>query len=294
VCYFGAVKTKTMKIQVISPDIALSPFIQKYISAQGFFDTENAQTLSAKGIAWMILPFQRSSMLLHSDDLSHEDTSTNKKLTNTSVLVGPSVHCNKFIFPFNVNFIAVLFHPTGISHLLRSDASKLKNVILPLTDLNLPISCIRNLDEDLKNADDSTSAILVIESFLHKCILSNPPKMQSDLSPVLSHMICKKGLIKVENLSKKFRCSRRWIEMQCRYQTGLSPKEWTRLYRFHNVVQEMLKRSDFSFKGELTDFGYYDQSHLHKDFHDFAGMPPSKFFADNFIIERFFNPTACA
>jgi len=60
---------------------------------------------------------------------------------------------------------------------------------------------------------------------------------------------------------------------------GLTPKRYLRLVRFERVRAAVRGRARVDWARVAAGFGYYDQSHLIRDFHDFAGTTPSGYLA---------------
>jgi methylphosphotriester-DNA--protein-cysteine methyltransferase len=58
---------------------------------------------------------------------------------------------------------------------------------------------------------------------------------------------------------------------------GLSPKEFARLIRFKSVMVESMMTPSVSWAKMIHDYGYYDQSHLIKDFRNYTGQTPTAF-----------------
>ncbi|MGA2371413.1 MAG: DUF6597 domain-containing transcriptional factor [Candidatus Korobacteraceae bacterium] len=58
---------------------------------------------------------------------------------------------------------------------------------------------------------------------------------------------------------------------------GLTPKLFSRVSRFQNVVQSAHAQSDINWATVALDCGYYDQAHFTHDFQSFAGITPSEY-----------------
>lgn len=71
---------------------------------------------------------------------------------------------------------------------------------------------------------------------------------------------------------------RRLIEL-FRKEVGLPPKVISRIQRFQRALQTLAMREDVDWAPLALDCGYYDQSHLIRDFHDFAGLSPTAYLA---------------
>ncbi len=112
--------------------------------------------------------------------------------------------------------------------------------------------------------------------------LSSPHPTQpfsiKDMTPVIEYIFRRNGVVKVKNLTDKFHISRRWLEKQFAEQVGLSPKEFTRITRFNALLTSVETTPSVSWSELIEKYGYYDQSHLNRDFHEFTGLSPTQYF----------------
>ena len=81
---------------------------------------------------------------------------------------------------------------------------------------------------------------------------------------------------KIEDLAAKLGMSVRQVERRCLDAFGLSPKTVLRRSRFLDMATAMRGFSTPS-EEQLAALRYFDQSHLNREFHRFAGMTPGKF-----------------
>jgi AraC-like DNA-binding protein len=84
------------------------------------------------------------------------------------------------------------------------------------------------------------------------------------------------GRLPITKLADELGMSRRHLTATFHEQVGLSPKKAARLLRFAHVRQEM-QRAPVRWAEIAAECGYVDQSHLHRDFRDFAGSTPAAF-----------------
>ena len=129
--------------------------------------------------------------------------------------------------------------------------------------------------DKLYNTNSKKKALQLIESeLLNYYNESNIPFSVKDMSPVTNYITRQNGIVKISDLEDKFRISRRWLEKQFSAQVGVSPKEFVRVTRFNALLNQVFTNPSVSLNILLDDFGYYDQSHLSKDFNEFTGQTP--------------------
>jgi AraC-like DNA-binding protein len=102
-----------------------------------------------------------------------------------------------------------------------------------------------------------------------------------DMTPVIDYIFRQNGVIRVKHLTDKFHISRRWLEKQFAEQVGISPKEFARMTRFNALLTRVETTPSVSWTELIDNFGYYDQSHLNRDFHEFTGLSPTQYFKNS-------------
>jgi AraC-like DNA-binding protein len=83
------------------------------------------------------------------------------------------------------------------------------------------------------------------------------------------------GTVRVDSLAAEIGCSRRHLAAGFREQVGVSPKLLGRILRFQRAVA--LVGAGPGWAEIAARCGYYDQAHMVRDFHQFAGASPGEF-----------------
>jgi AraC-like DNA-binding protein len=84
------------------------------------------------------------------------------------------------------------------------------------------------------------------------------------------------GRLPVSRLAAELRCSRRHLSGRFREQIGVSPKAAARVMRFHHAIDRLKTEGGGRWAEIAAECGYYDQSHLHRDFRAYAGLTPGE------------------
>jgi AraC-like DNA-binding protein len=88
-----------------------------------------------------------------------------------------------------------------------------------------------------------------------------------------------RGAASIARLARDLECSQRHLIATFREEVGVTPKTYARIVRFDHAVKR-LRQADGLRWAEIADAsGYYDQAHLIRDFHEFAGQTPGQFIA---------------
>lgn len=82
------------------------------------------------------------------------------------------------------------------------------------------------------------------------------------------------GAVRIDDLVAEAGCSHRHLATRFQEEVGLTPKVMARLMRFERTIA-LARRPASSWAAIAVDAGYYDQSHLNREFRVFAGQPPS-------------------
>ena len=88
------------------------------------------------------------------------------------------------------------------------------------------------------------------------------------------------GALRVDQLAAQLHVSRQHLAAQFRQQVGISPKLFARISRFravNNALKTLPAQADWA--QVALQYGYFDQSHLIRDFQDFARASPQAWLA---------------
>jgi AraC-like DNA-binding protein len=171
-------------------------------------------------------------------------------------------------------YLCVVFTAFGVHHFLRESAITLTNHGFPIDTLDLPHSFDVLMDK-LYHTNNKEKALQLVENeLLNYYNELTIPFSIKNMSPVTDFIARQNGIVKIKDLEDKFRISRRWLEKQFSAQIGVSPKEYVRVTRFNALLNQIFTDPSVSLHLLLDDFGYYDQSHLNKDFNEFTGQTP--------------------
>ena len=94
-------------------------------------------------------------------------------------------------------------------------------------------------------------------------------------------LVASRGRARVEPLMDETGWSRRHVTERFRRQLGIPPKAYARLLRFQHASARLLDgEAGRSLADVATETGYYDQSHLSREFAALAGITPGAYAAD--------------
>ncbi len=82
---------------------------------------------------------------------------------------------------------------------------------------------------------------------------------------------------RIADLERDMGCSPRHFIALFRAAVGLTPKHYYRIRRFTAVLRRLAKGGDESLADLAASVGYADQSHLTREFREFAGVTPTRY-----------------
>jgi AraC-like DNA-binding protein len=153
----------------------------------------------------------------------------------------------------------------SVSELLNSSANF--GVIFPGAE---------ELVERIAAAADFDKQIVLFNEF------SNAKMIDHGYSPTfvdyITLIICSsKGNILFNNLQRILGYSERYIREKFKDAYGFSPKRYSNVIRFQNILKKLLFGKYHDLPSLAVDNGYFDQSHFIHEFRQFVSMSPEKY-----------------
>ena len=132
------------------------------------------------------------------------------------------------------------------------------------------------IEEICESDDFNTQVSIFLKYYLEEFNKSFTMTTKNHItSYMINEIVKKRGAIRIEKLSDDIGYSSRHINKIFNDNVGMSPKMFCKIMRFQGVL------SEFTRKQKLTDIadimGFFDQSHLVKEFKQFIGITPKRF-----------------
>lgn len=264
-----------METQAFQPHPALQPFVRLFLTMQGDFpDTGIIQHITPKGEPAIFFPFRRHSFLM--DLIQGYQVKTDLvKGFEQPFLIGQSKSFGLFNWKGRVDLCIAALQPHILHHFLQDNAGSMTNCFYSFDAIGRAVS-FRNFQDRLWEADKAKEAVQVVESYLLQCFLKSSKNLKpTNALPYTNWINRHTGMLRVDEVAKKFQITRRRLEQQFSTEVGLTPKEFARIVRFRAVAKRMYNQADVSWMRLVADFNYTDQSHLIRDFQQFAGVSPT-------------------
>lgn len=178
--------------------------------------------------------------------------------------------------------LGISFHSHSFHSLLNDSAHRLTNLSVEIEDLFGKAG--KQLSDRLQHSKNNLERVRSLNRFLihiQHAPACNETWVDAGLQQIFKH----KGNLSIRQITRDLGISRRHFERKFKEQIGTSPKQYSRIIRFQNVLRSPLPR-------RLTDLafqcGYSDQSHFIREFKEFAGFSPKAFFTETEeMVENF-------
>ena len=254
--------------QLYEPHPALKGFVNNIVIHEVKFETTETQhTFSVPPLPEHFL------MFFVRDNPDAEDMAMKKKETlSSSIVVGPNINRHIMTPGRNHLMIKVGFQPGGLYRFLGIPMSELlcKDAFNGIDILGKEMN---EVNDQLKQGGSFIEMKIIVESFLlnHTSIL----KQALPIDQVLPLLIKERGLLKIDQLASHACLSIRQFERVFQQRIGLPPKHFSRMVRFAQAWIMKEQKPGIRWIKIAHECGYFDQMHLIRDFHEFAGVNPS-------------------
>lgn len=252
------------EFKIIQPSPLLAPYIKNYWLLKTACDSPTLARTVPCGM--MNLIFHRGNRLLS----VHES-----ELQPRAFLSGHEKSFADLEYNGQINMISVVFRPVGVKAFFDLPMNKIYNLRVTASDLE--DKELAELEHSLISTEDDQSCILLIEQFLLKrlCNLAeyNLKRIEATIQLINSDQTDIALLAGTACLSTK-----QFQRIFSEY-VGVNPKEFTRTIRFQRALHILETQPQTSLTALAYICGYFDQSHMIKEFKALSGYTPSEYLA---------------
>jgi AraC-like DNA-binding protein len=176
-------------------------------------------------------------------------------------------------------FIIVVFQPDGLYKLLGISAHELKEKIISAGDIfGSNGLMLHNKLIILHNLEDRLNAL---NRFFYESITKHTIRNQGLISASLKYITTHKGAVTLLQLIKHTGYTERHIERAFSESIGISPKKFGSIVRLHSFLKLLKNKSSQNYLTTMCyDSGYFDQSHLIREFRKYTGITPNEYLND--------------
>jgi AraC-like DNA-binding protein len=173
--------------------------------------------------------------------------------------------------------------PLGARMLLGLPAGELHGIDTDAVDVLGPVA--EELYERVRAMPTWPGRFAVLDEVLLRQLREDQP-VSPEVGRAWRVLLASGGTAAVPELAGQAGWSSRRLSTRFRSELGLAPKEAARVVRFDRARRLLQRRVSAGGPAELAALavacGYYDQAHLAREFRMLAGVPPSRWIAEEF------------
>jgi AraC-like DNA-binding protein len=178
-------------------------------------------------------------------------------------------------YDWQVNMISVVFRPAGVRAFFDLPMSLTAG--LRLTAGDLEDKELAALEASLTSTEDDRMCVLLIEQFLFGRLMRlaehNLRRIETAIRLINS------GEANVGALADAACLSNKQFDRVFSEYVGAHPKEFSRTIRFQRALHKLETDPQISWAALAAECGYFDQSHLIRDFRALSGYTPGEYIA---------------
>ena len=129
--------------------------------------------------------------------------------------------------------------------------------------------------------------VVIVEHFLLNK-LTSPDTINRIAKESVALILQLNGKLSVDILAEQLQVNRRQLERNFASAIGLSPKQLSKIIKFQAALKQLSANQFQSLTAVAYEGHYYDQSHFIKDFKEFTGISPKRFYANNLKLSALF------
>jgi len=247
---------------IIYPSSSLLPYVKCYWVLKTGSQSDTTARIVPTGM--MSLIFHRGIRLFSMKD---------GELHPRAFVSGQESDYNDLLYSGQVNMISVVFNPAGIRAFFNFPAGLLNSQRVSAGSLG--DKELVALEQSIADTEDDKICILLIEKFLlgrlRNITAYNLERIEASLRLIHSGQTDVAVLAATACLSTK-----QFTRVFSEY-VGANPKEFSRIIRFQKALYKLQIDPEISFAALAFDCGFYDQSHLIREFKILSGYTPAEY-----------------
>jgi len=173
-----------------------------------------------------------------------------------------------------LSVVGVHFRPGGAGHLLGLPLGELAGRQVNLEDLWG--TGARSLREELLHAKSATAKLLIVE-----CALLARLNQRAEHHPAVASALCQFAteptVARVSEVAEATGYSAKRFIRLFTDAVGLPPKRFCRILRLQSVITQLACGARVEWAEFAAANGYYDQSHLIREFRSMTGLTPAQY-----------------
>jgi AraC-like DNA-binding protein len=185
----------------------------------------------------------------------------------------PKSAVQELILSEDVEMFGARLYPHAIPEILGVPASELCNTAYDVRTLLKHQDSL--LAEQVLMTSSIRERIYLVSTFLSRLITQ---RTADSMSHFVKLIIQRDGQVSIKELLYQSGYSERHFERKFTAAAGFTPKQFSRILRYQSTKRKYA-RGNYKTLSELAqDSGYFDQSHFIREFKEFSGFDPKRYF----------------
>lgn len=263
-----------MIYKFLEPNLHLKEYIREYLLFHFVVD----EKISVPVKPYPAVPEQGITFYIKGPLLSETTENSVIEKRAKTVIFGQPVFRQTLHLPNEYMMFNIRFQPGALFKLLR----------IPMTEFvhkNIDAESvfgkeIREVNEQLVNAENFSSMLPIIETFIYKKI----KQIKVDTRPIDKigrSIIDNPEDFELQKMAAMACLCPKQFERNFTQQIGISPKFFARISRFNKAFEKKENNKELNWLQIAIHTGYHDYQHLVKDFKQFAGTTPNSLIQEN-------------
>jgi AraC-like DNA-binding protein len=262
-----------MKYNRITPSKSINWLVRFFWEFEGDFSALNPYKQIVSASVCPKLAFQYEGGMFWSEN-------GNVSQLFKSGFQGQSNSYSQIVTTQKIGIFGAYFNPYALSVILSLPANHFTNHNIEIADLLGIEGSI--LEEQVLSATNTQQRVRIVSNFIERR-LKHLTLEDSNLIAAVQSIVMQRGAVNIANLSESHFLSQRNLERKFKNLTGFSPKSFARIVRFEECISKATSQN-LSLTELAYEFGYYDQSHMIKDFRGFSGISPQNLLNEDISI----------
>lgn len=196
-------------------------------------------------------------------------------LLSESYIMGFCKKYTEFPLENSFHYVGIRFLPAMFSNLFQVNAAGLSHRYQLLENVVPTLSNF--IETSFRYGDTMVKRGKILDEFFIEIVSNIDNNFDQRLYKNLAFILKSNGVLVVEE-AVDFGISQRQLGRLFEYYIGTNIKTFCKVVQFQNILRAKPSTQSLRKNKLFYDFGYYDQSHFIKDFKNFCGITPSKFF----------------
>lgn len=219
--------------------------------------------------------------MLNGNYLRDDQRRKSKNLIDRCSFVTPFQHAVKVYQKPFTTCLVIRFKPEAIRQLTGTSLGEFDQPVYPLDEI-MPDLADLAMNQINRNQPAST----IIETLIHWLSKKRfEPVSNEMISLFIKKTIQKRGVIGIKDFCEDLQIHKSTLEKNFKQSTGYTPKEYARVIRFNFLLNRVLF-SPMNLTECSYEMGYFDQSHMIRDFKKITDTTPTDFIEKKFTVPK--------